>query len=467
MSAQGVLTLQMHHGDAWHDAARLEILQPERGLQGDTRLDYEIDYFAAFGAVALSDGTEVRDSRALSVALPVRIMGETTRGWPAFLLDLLPQGHARKRLAGEIGMDLDNPRLWEALLMRAGGAPIGNTRIKEAHEAEVRRLMGQTFRGLTRQDMLDLSDHFIDTADRSTLIASGSSGVQGEWPKVLLTRSRRDGLWYPDPVVPDSDAAMHILVKFGRGGDEVRDLILAAEAPYLEIARRFGLRVGGALKAGNRSLLIPRFDRRVVEQDGRMRVIRLGQESIIAATGVAAFEYTISHEQYLKTIARHCSDPAGEAVEYVLRDVLNLAMGNPDNHGRNTALAKTDNGYVGLTPLFDFAPMRLDPQAIPRATRWDCLRRDDLVPDWRKVVDAVVRVTGMNGGLLVSRLLAAEPFIRDLPAAAERFGVPAEVRRRALLRCREVADSLKALRGYESAAVHVPTDGHGSDEVEP
>ena len=85
-----------------------------------------------------------------------------------------------------------------------------------------------------------------------------------------------------------------------------------------------------------------------------------------------------------------CGDTAAEVTEYVLRDVLNLALGNPDNHGRNTALAKDIDGCVRLTPLFDFCPMRLDASGVRRSTTWGCMREPlgpsrDLDPD-RSVV---------------------------------------------------------------------------------
>ena len=173
--------------------------------------------------------------------------------------------------------------------------------------------------------------------------------------------------------------------------------------------------------------------------------MRLGQESIVSAVGVAQFGYVAAHEEYLAAIKRFCTDPAAEVVEYVLRDVLNLAMGNPDNHGRNTALQKAPNGWIGLTPLFDFAPMRLDPGGIMRSTRWACLNRNDLVPDWSIVCEAAAEGV-MAPEALRSTLAAKELHVRSLPAMALRHGVPGEVIEQALGRCGEIADSLAALK---------------------
>jgi serine/threonine-protein kinase HipA len=82
------------------------------------------------------------------------------------------------------------------------------------------------------------------------------------------------------------------------------------------------------------------------------------------------------------------SDPAKETLEFIKRDVLNLAMRNTDNHPRNTAVQVID-GEIRLTPLFDFAPMYLDPQVVPRTLRW--YRPDTRVEltEWADVLAAL------------------------------------------------------------------------------
>lgn len=440
-----LLTLQIHHHGIWHDAATLDIKEPDRGIAGATVLSCEADYFFDWGAIPLADDTPLVDIHALSVQVPVDMEYRSIGHWPAFLLDLLPQGHARRRLATDLGFPApDAPAVELPLLLRAAGSPIGNLRVREAWETEQERLKGHSFRGLETEEILRRSDRFLDAADRFALIASGSSGVQGEWPKVLLTKAA-DGLWYPDPLVSDDDARDHAIVKLSRARSGADLLILAAEAPYLEVAREFGLRVGRPLTYADHVLVIPRFDRLIQSGDKGSETVRLGQESIVSAVGVAQFGYVAAHEEYLAAIKRFCTDPAAEVVEYVLRDVLNLAMGNPDNHGRNTALQKAPNGWIGLTPLFDFAPMRLDPGGIMRSTRWACLNRNDLVPDWSIVCEAAAEGV-MAPEALRSTLAAKELHVRSLPAMALRHGVPGEVIEQALGRCGEIADSLAALK---------------------
>jgi len=71
--------------------------------------------------------------------------------------------------------------------------------------------------------------------------------------------------------------------------------------------------------------------------------------------------------------------------EYIHRDILNLALRNTDNHGRNTAVLRT-KGQVKLSPLFDFAPMFLDPEGIGRVSRWENERPGNQ-PEWAVICE--------------------------------------------------------------------------------
>lgn len=70
------------------------------------RLKYEADYALAH--------LEARDHRAVSVRAPVNLAMANLKHWPSFLIDLLPQGAARKRLER-----LSGPMTEWALLARS------------------------------------------------------------------------------------------------------------------------------------------------------------------------------------------------------------------------------------------------------------------------------------------------------------------------------------------------------------
>ncbi|MDE4914497.1 HipA domain-containing protein [Methylobacterium sp. 092160098-2] len=436
------LTLQLHHTGAWHDAAVVEIKEPSRGVGGATTVAYDDAYFLDHGAESIADDIAIRDERAISVLAPIDLEIRNHRTWPPYLLDLMPQGHARRRLSETMGIDANAAASELPLLLRAASAPFGNLRIKEAYEAERDRLNEwTTVPGVGMDEMLHRSERFQEVADMYALVASGSSGHQGEWPKITMTKAR-DGLWYPDPVVPDDEAVDHVLVKLLRSNEESDRLILEAEAAYVGIAAAFGIRVHAVPIYGHASLVVPRFDRSV----GPEGVVRLGQESVVSAIGIAAFGHTEAHETYLEMLRGVSSDPESDVAEYVLRDALNLAMGNPDNHGRNTALSKGGTGGIRLSPLFDFAPMRLAPADRGRPTKWACMRSvgSDHDPDWRIVCAAAAG--RLDAGPIEDLLLSKLDLFRRLPELAAEHGVPAKVIEIAIVRqSREVADGIAAL----------------------
>lgn len=361
-------TIQIHADGHWRDAAEIGFREPERGIRGSVWLSYNDDYYFDLDIFDQPDGS-VRDRRAMSVRHPVDLEYRRLDRWPAWLLDLLPQGAARRWIADEMGMRVDDPALEIRLLFRAGGAPIGNIRIKEAWEQERERLRGVVCPPLDDDDLRSRSDLFVDVVGRFAHLASGSSGVQGEWPKALLTRSARDGMWYPDPFVETEEGAEHIIVKLLKSTNANDELILESEAPYLELARAFDLNVAAQLGYDGKVLRIPRFDRSA----GPDGVALHGQESLVSTLGVAEFGHITSHERYLAVIQELSDDPVADTLEYVRRDMLNMATGNPDNHGRNTALRKLAGGGIRLAPLFDFAPMRLSDAAVMRVTNWACM----------------------------------------------------------------------------------------------
>jgi serine/threonine-protein kinase HipA len=130
-------------------------------------------------------------------------------------------------------------------------------------------------------------------------------------------------------------------------------------------------------------LFLRRFDRLVVPGGG---VQRLHQESLASVVGQRGFGVAQSQQALLAGLRRVVTDPARETLEFIKRDVLNLALRNTDNHARNTAVQRTPQGIVQLTPLFDFAPMFKDPEVVPRSCHW----RDKAgvrQADWRQVIE--------------------------------------------------------------------------------
>ena len=405
-------TVQMFADDTWHDVATVLQLGPEeQGCLTQTYSGYALDWVLAHGGA--------RDAWAIASQMPVVADGQSLPHWPVALIDMLPQGYGRAELLRQLNLPegMAASADWRLLLTGAGN-PVGHLRIKEAAQWLAERAGPK--RGFTDAEVADRATGFIDHLGMHGLFVAGSSGVQGEWPKLLLTRAR-DGLLYLDHTVADSDAVEHFIVKFGRGADKRLASILRHEAPYMRVAAQLGLRVHAPLELRGEALFIPRFDRRVVAG----RVQRLAQESLATLTGRAGFGVAPSHDEVCRKLASTCSDPAGEILEYLRRDVANIAFGNRDNHARNTAVQRDFAGRIALTPLFDFAPMYLHPDGIARRIRWE--DNDGGAPDWARVLDQVWATCRLPREPLAVGLAAMAPGLREIATNGPAFGIEPDV----------------------------------------
>lgn len=220
---------------------------------------------------------------------------------------------------------------------------------------------------------------------------------------------------------------------------------LTPEAPYLEVARRFGLRVGSPLEFLDNCLFIPRFDR-AVGPDG---LVRHGLESLCSAAEISEFGKRGDHGLFCSVLAKYATDPKTEIIEYLRRDILNAALRNTDNHGRNTAFLKPAYGTVALSPLYDFAPMFLDPEGIPRSSRWlgDGLEPTGGRPAWGKIAETLAPVCDPKE--LRDLLAVAAEAVRKLPETMRDCGVEDRVINGVTQRCAEIAEDLLDAKSKE------------------
>lgn len=348
--------IELHRDGRWTPAATLEALGDDRA-----RIDYLPEYIFA------------DDPWPVSLTLPVAFAApresDDAFAAPACLYDLVPQGRGRHYLVGLLGMG-DHDALVLPLVLHGAFNPVGNLRIDQAvafYQAQLARDPPPQTEGFTLSDLAARQDAVLDHLAAHAMLAGGTPGVQGVAPKYLLAEDA-DGRLYADLFLPDTDACNHWLLKGPRGAAPDDQRILRNEAAYLRVAAACGLRTHAidTLRHEHDLLLLPRFDRRVDAQG----VQRLHQESLASLAGLRGFGVPCRLNDLLRALRRHASNPAAETQEFIRRDVLNQAMRNTDNHARNHAVQRLPDGRVQLTPLFDFAPMYLDPELLPRALHW-------------------------------------------------------------------------------------------------
>ncbi|MBK7150174.1 MAG: HipA domain-containing protein [Sandaracinaceae bacterium] len=383
-------SIEVYVQNAFHTGANVLLLGERRDSGAASLLDYDLIYVEqALGA---------RDCRAVSVRHPVTYEHWRCTGFPAFLMDMLPQGEARREVVAKLRRDGLPTSDWHVLQAGARN-PVGNLRVSAAVTSTE-----ESLDGVELAEIVARGDAFRAWAESQRIPMTGSSDTGGASPKLLMTADPH-GRLHADGALPDARAHQHYILKFPRGRTRQDGAVLANEAPYLEVLRALGLRCGQPLRHVDGTLVVPRFDRRRV---GSV-VQRLGMESAYSVMGVIEPGARLLFEELAVAFAAVVDDPRADLLELLLRDVAALALGNPDNHGRNTSLLKHADGRVELSPVYDFAPMFLDPDLITRQTRWESERGGP--PDWNHVV------TG-----LALRLPAVVP--REVTAPALRaFGV--------------------------------------------
>jgi serine/threonine-protein kinase HipA len=229
-----------------------------------------------------------------------------------------------------------------------------------------------------------------------------------------------------------------MLVKFPRGRRSADDCdILRTEYHYYRELAALGIDTieteTMCLIEGERypSLWLPRFDMRYRDEVWD----RYGLESIYSLVGAAPGSF-LRHAETLRRLvgllqAQHrvrelgeIFDTQGFVIEWVRRDLLNIAFGNSDNHGRNTALLKRPEG-IELSPVYDFAPMRADPEGVTRTTQWGPPLEVGGEYDWRAIADSLSDLVDPERLMEALQRLAA-----DLEGLDERLaarGVPARI----------------------------------------
>ena len=168
-------SIQIFLQNQWIDCATIELIGDEaKGWKASSATYYSMEHAIEYMGL--------RDGHAVSNHYPVNLESNNEPTWPAFLVDLLPQGYGRKELLRRLGRPEYEEESADWSLLRIGASnPIGNLRIKEAHEWLLQQYSDQLVQGFSLQEIIERSDDFLESLASFGLFISGSSGVQGEW----------------------------------------------------------------------------------------------------------------------------------------------------------------------------------------------------------------------------------------------------------------------------------------------
>ncbi len=415
-----IATLQIYIDGKWIVAGAFD---SRGGIAAGGYLEYDQDF--------VFDNVENSPGCRMGLRYPVNFELYQESRWPAFLLDILPTGAGRRVWTRRLGLTDGEGADWQLLLNGAGNPP-GNLRVAEAAIPPA-----GSHPGFTKEEVVEKNADFIEYAEARGAVVAGATDVAGDAPKFLLARDHKRR-WHPDGALEDSDILDSWLVKFPRGKTDADRMVLRNEAPYYEVARSFGIRTGKPLEFIDDALFIPRFDREA--QGGKL--VRHGLETLSSAAGIAVYGRRGDHTDFCAAITAYSSDAKSDLLEYLRREILNVALRNTDNHGRNSAFVKYADGGVMLSPLYDFAPMFLDPEGIARASRWsEALEPAIGRPAWGEIVKSLHRYIDQEEA--VAFLAEHRVKVENLPETMQECGVEDKVIQLVARRCGEIAADLR------------------------
>lgn len=421
------LTIQAFIDGLWRDIAQLSFPESEKANYRLTSLDYEQDY-------ALAE-LDKDDMHAVSLNYPVSLFFDEPR-WLRFLDDIMPSGASRRywlKYLDIADLSLDEQNF--VLLKYGTIAPIGNLRVKESLPERTTVADRLTF---TVDDVKNRAADFLDYAQHRGAAAGGATGAGGEAPKLLLRCDAQQHIWIDSYQDEQQNRDLHYLVKYPRGSRLPIDCdILRAEYHYYHELTDMGFKTiptaNMRLEEGLNypSLWLPRFDIYFNELGQQ----RYAMESVYSMLSKGA-GVTLDHEETLRTLIDKIAhshmvsaqgyqfDVRAFVLEWVQRDLLNILFGNSDNHGRNTAFLKGD-GWIKLAPIYDFAPMKADPEGVARTTKWHSSLEVGGEYDFQGIADVLADLVPANE--LMTELKRTAQQCRGLKQRLLERGVPQQI----------------------------------------
>lgn len=402
------LNIQISNNGQWQDAATLELRgELSKGLKASTILQYQIDY--------VSSNLNANDSRALSLNEVVNFSPKDKGTFPAFCFDIIPAGRAREFWLDRLNLEDRPSSSWE--LLRLGAmTPPGNIRVKEAYET----LVQMDHPGFSKDDVIRMKEEFIDHAEECGAPISGSSGANGEAKKFLLTEDIH-GRFHPTGIIPLEKRKKEWIVKFPRDKYDEDLEVLRGEDNFHKIAKDLNLKTFGETNFTERCLFVERFD--IDYEDSAEK--RYGLESMASAMNITQFRKSLIHFDVIKNLKKFSTNYEDDLLEYLKRDLLNLTMGNHDNHSRNTSYLKKGN-EISLSPLYDFCPMFLDSSGVSRTIRWgECEVNKDV--DWNGVFNYLIELELLRPKKRKELISSLVEMLENLPSAMKNYSIYEEI----------------------------------------
>lgn len=340
-------------------------------------LTYDMAYLKCYFALD--------DNHAISINYPPVGYTYNFKSPPKFIDDLIPSGASRRYWVQRFDLsELSVHQKNYILLKYATISPIGNLRVRNSVDMVAEHEDKKPLFDV--DEVISMSSDFLDYANERGGVAGGATGAGGEAPKFIVRRGVDNKVWI-DPFQSGGfrDDDGYYLVKFPRGKRTSidRDILISEYYFYHELSSMGESTIDVSKMVlefnsynGEPSLWLPRFD---VQNDNGC-VHRYSMQSVYSILEKGPGSYVMHEdaigeiiskiersEMYLRNESMF--DFSEFVADWICRDMLNMAFGNADNHGRNTSFLLFDN-KIKLSPIYDFAPMKADPESIARTIKW-------------------------------------------------------------------------------------------------
>lgn len=290
----------------------------------------------------------LRESNAqpISGSLPLRWEPYEQNDAISFFEGLVPEGEARRLMAGELKVRVDD---YLSMLAYCGLDCVGDLAITEGLLP-----LPPDYDPIGSTELRTL---FARHASMAELNGSNRLSLAGTQSKVGLAHmpdtSLEDG-WMR---AVNSAGSTHILKVSSR------DDISYFEYLCMRAAEICGLRVAktSLLDFGVPVICSERFDRLAEVDEGKLQVIRLHQEDFTQVFGwTSGSKYAELDGGSLRTIAdylrAHADNPVADIREFAKTMLFNYLIGNCDNHLKNVSLLYGEDWIeVSLAPTYDLA----------------------------------------------------------------------------------------------------------------
>lgn len=353
--------LEVWQPGGWEDIAQVQFAKPKEGLLGPVRFEYSSQYVVEHG---------VLDRGELNLPLGCQASTHLTGGLfsthtgikvAAVMRDMIPSGWARREILKGMGTRKDpGPSVDYLLLNQATRFPIGRLRVKNVDDGG----QGKHAQKFSFGDISYYGPGMVHQVNEKPLGAGLGAG--GDSPKLLIVETEKGDLFL-DGAEGDECISRRWLVKWPRGKALKIDYeILRAEFLGMRALREKGFNVPlvhwNESPKGKSSLWVERFD----QDKAGARFYVESAYSLLKMIGDGA---RLVHEEILSAVLPLAENRDEFLVEYLIRDQVNQMIGNCDNHGRNLSVLRDDKG-IRLAPIYDMAPMVLDPEGLSWATTW-------------------------------------------------------------------------------------------------